>query len=70
MIVDKVNKWLFYTFTRHVGTLNQCFMSANSGPSSGCKRWLILLGGIAMVVFELGTRWAPNVWDTKVSSKM
>jgi hypothetical protein len=31
------------------------------GRSSGCKRWLILPGGIARVVFELGTRWAPNV---------
>jgi hypothetical protein len=31
------------------------------GHSSGCKRCLILLGGIARVVFELGTRWVPNV---------
>jgi hypothetical protein len=26
------------------------------GPSSRCKRWLILLGGITRVVFKLGTR--------------
>jgi hypothetical protein len=32
-----------------------------SGLSSGCKRWLILLGGIVRVVFDLGTRWATNV---------
>jgi hypothetical protein len=31
------------------------------GPSSGCKRWLIFLGGISRVVFELGTRRALNV---------
>jgi hypothetical protein len=31
------------------------------GPSSGCKRWLILLGGIARAIFELGTWWMPNV---------
>jgi hypothetical protein len=30
-------------------------------PSSGCKRWLILLGGIVRVVFELRTRWVLNV---------
>jgi hypothetical protein len=30
------------------------------GPSSGCKRWLILLDGIARIVFDLGTRWATN----------
>jgi hypothetical protein len=30
-------------------------------PSSGCKCWLILIGGIARVVFELEIRWAPNV---------
>jgi hypothetical protein len=29
-------------------------------PSSGCKRWLILLGGIVRVFFKLRTRWAPN----------
>jgi hypothetical protein len=29
-LVDKVNIWLFYIFTRHVGTWNQCFMSANN----------------------------------------
>jgi hypothetical protein len=32
------------------------------GPSFGCKHWLILLSGIARVVFGSGTRWAPNVW--------
>jgi hypothetical protein len=31
------------------------------GPSSGCKRWLILFGGIVRVVFELRPQWAPNV---------
>jgi hypothetical protein len=31
------------------------------GPSSGCKCWLILFGGIDRVVFELETQWAPNV---------
>jgi hypothetical protein len=31
------------------------------GPSPGCRRWLGLLGSIIMVVFELRTRWAPNV---------
>jgi hypothetical protein len=31
------------------------------GPSFGCKRWLILLGGITKVIFDLGTQWAPNV---------
>jgi hypothetical protein len=31
------------------------------GPSSGCKCWIILLGDIAMDVFELRTRWASNV---------
>jgi hypothetical protein len=31
------------------------------GPSSGCKHWLILLGGIIRVVFELTTQWASNV---------
>jgi hypothetical protein len=31
-LVDKVNTWLFYTFTRHVGTWNWCFMSANTSP--------------------------------------
>jgi hypothetical protein len=30
MIVDKVNTWLFYTFTRHVGAWNWCFMSTNT----------------------------------------
>jgi hypothetical protein len=30
-------------------------------PSSGCKCWLILLGGIVRVVFELRTRWVLNV---------
>jgi hypothetical protein len=30
-------------------------------PSYGCKRWLILLGGIARLVFELRTWWVPNV---------
>jgi hypothetical protein len=33
MLVDKVNTWLFYTFTRHVGAQNQCFMSANRNGS-------------------------------------
>jgi hypothetical protein len=28
--VDKVNTWLFYTFSRHVGIGNRCFMSANT----------------------------------------
>jgi hypothetical protein len=32
-----------------------------SGHSSGCRRWLILLGGIARVVFEFGTLWVPNI---------
>jgi hypothetical protein len=32
-----------------------------SGASSGCKRWVDLLGGIIGVVLELGTWWAPNV---------
>jgi hypothetical protein len=27
-----MNTWLFYTFTRHVGTWNQCFMSVNTSP--------------------------------------
>jgi hypothetical protein len=31
------------------------------GHLSWWKCWLILLGGIVKVVFELGTRWAPNV---------
>jgi hypothetical protein len=31
------------------------------GSSSGCRRWLNLLGGIIGVVFELRPRWAPNV---------
>jgi hypothetical protein len=31
------------------------------GPSPGCKSWLILLSGIARVVFELRPQWAPNV---------
>jgi hypothetical protein len=31
------------------------------GASSECKRWLNLLGGIVRVIFELRTRWAPNV---------
>jgi hypothetical protein len=31
------------------------------GPSSGCKRWLILLVVIVRVVFELRTQWVPNV---------
>jgi hypothetical protein len=30
-------------------------------PSSGCRRWLTLLGGIIRVVFGLRTRWWPNV---------
>jgi hypothetical protein len=32
-----------------------------SEPSSRCRRWLTLLGGILRVVFELRTRWAPNI---------
>jgi hypothetical protein len=32
MLVDKVNTWLFYTFTQHVGAWNWCFMSANTSP--------------------------------------
>jgi hypothetical protein len=28
-LVDKVNTWLFHTFTRHIGTWNRHFMSAN-----------------------------------------
>jgi hypothetical protein len=31
------------------------------GPSSGCRRWLILLDGIVRVVFKLKTRWASNI---------
>jgi hypothetical protein len=31
-LVDKVNTWLFYTFTRHVGAWNRCFMSTNTFP--------------------------------------
>jgi hypothetical protein len=31
------------------------------GASSGYKRWLDLHSGIIGVVFELETRWAPNV---------
>jgi hypothetical protein len=27
-----MNTWLFYTFTRHVGAENRCFMSANTSP--------------------------------------
>jgi hypothetical protein len=30
MLVDKVNTWLFHTFTQHVGARNRRFMSANS----------------------------------------
>jgi hypothetical protein len=36
-------------------------MDSLSGPSSECKCWLILLGVIGRVVFELGTWWAPNI---------
>jgi hypothetical protein len=36
-------------------------MDSCGGPSSGCKRWLILLGGIVRVIFEPRIRWAPNV---------
>jgi hypothetical protein len=36
-------------------------MDSYNGSSYGCKRWLILLSGIVRVVFELRTRWAPNV---------
>jgi hypothetical protein len=32
-LVDKVNIWLFYTFTWHVGTWNWGFMSTNTSPS-------------------------------------
>jgi hypothetical protein len=32
MLLDKVNTWLFYTFTQHVGAWNQCFVSANTSP--------------------------------------
>jgi hypothetical protein len=32
MLVDKVNTLLFYTFARHVGAQNQCFMSVNTSP--------------------------------------
>jgi hypothetical protein len=31
-LVDKVNTWLFHTFTRHVGAWNRCFMSTNTSP--------------------------------------
>jgi hypothetical protein len=34
---------------------------SEGGPSSGCKRWLILLGGIIKVVVEFRTWWASNV---------
>jgi hypothetical protein len=34
-----VNIWLFHIFTRHVGTRNQCFMSANTSS----KRKLLLI---------------------------
>jgi hypothetical protein len=30
-------------------------------PSSGCKHWLVGLGGIIRVFFVLGTRWTPNI---------
>jgi hypothetical protein len=30
-------------------------MDSLGGPLSGCKHWLILLSGIARVVFELGS---------------
>jgi hypothetical protein len=30
---------------------------------SGWRHWLVHLGGIIMVVFVLGTWWAPNVED-------
>jgi hypothetical protein len=30
-------------------------------PSSGCRHWLLVLGGMFMVIFELGPWWAPNV---------
>jgi hypothetical protein len=33
----------------------------SSKPSSGWRCWLTRLGGIIRVVFELRTRWAPNV---------
>jgi hypothetical protein len=29
--------------------------------SSGWRRWLVRLGGIIGVIFELITTWAPNV---------
>jgi hypothetical protein len=31
-IVDKVNTWLFYIFTQHVGTWNRHFMTTNTSP--------------------------------------
>jgi hypothetical protein len=45
-LVDKVNTWLFYTFTQHVGSWNWCFMSANTPPNlelllilEQCQTW-------------------------------
>jgi hypothetical protein len=35
-LVDKVNTWLFYIFTQHVGAWNWCFMSAKT--LEGCCR--------------------------------
>jgi hypothetical protein len=31
------------------------------GPSSGCRCWIIHLGGIIRVGLEVRTRWAQNV---------
>jgi hypothetical protein len=50
-LVNKLNTWLFYTFTRYVGAWNRCFMSANSDYCSSfahvspcqCYGYLILL---------------------------
>jgi hypothetical protein len=34
-LVDKVNTWLMYTFTRHVGAWNWYFMSTNTHHNMG-----------------------------------
>jgi hypothetical protein len=40
----------------------QLLVDSCGSPSSRSRRWLILLGGIISVVFELRTQWVPNVW--------
>jgi hypothetical protein len=37
------------------------WLEVSSGASSRWRRWLIRRGGIVRVVFELRTRWTPNV---------